>query len=36
VYKLVISDGGESNIKFADNNTGKFLNFDILSSKSTK
>ena len=29
MYKLVITDGNDSNIKFADNNTGKFLNFDI-------
>lgn len=35
VYKLVITDGDDSNIKFADNNTGKFLNFDILSYKNS-
>lgn len=35
VYKLVITDGNDSNIKFADNNTGKFLNFDILSYKNS-
>ena len=36
VYKIVIRDANvTSNFKFADNNTGKFLNFDILDSKNS-
>lgn len=33
VYNIIITEGDDSNIKFADNETGKFLNFNILTSK---